>query len=170
MKQRMSTNTASYIIMISCRERCLCLQWIYIPCHVNRNYKARPLDRSLYVEAEVRSIFHVTSWGWRRHGFTEENQHYKTQEGKVFCGVTRKPRVQNGSGDRCNECGFVVPDRPLSPCLVTRVPSRRKCSNSAARRKALDVDQSAYVGTAWQTDNQRFLLTLQRAFILRFST
>lgn len=43
------------------------------------------------------------------HGFSEENQHYKTQEGKVFCGVTRKPRVQNGGGDRCNECGLSFP-------------------------------------------------------------
>jgi len=42
-------------------------------------------------------------------GFSEENQHYKTQEGKVFCGSTRKPRVQNGGGDRCNECGLSFP-------------------------------------------------------------
>jgi len=44
-----------------------------------------------------------------RKGLSEENQHYKTQEGKVFCGVTRKPRVQNGGGDRCNECGLSFP-------------------------------------------------------------
>jgi hypothetical protein len=40
----MNINIATYIILIPCRVRCLCLQGIYIPRHVNRNYKAHPLD------------------------------------------------------------------------------------------------------------------------------
>jgi hypothetical protein len=34
---------------------------------------------------------------------------YTTKVGKVFCGVTSKPRVQNGGADRCNECGLSFP-------------------------------------------------------------
>jgi hypothetical protein len=89
--------------------RCLCLQWIYIPHHVNRNYKANHLDRRLYVPADARSTFHATSCRRVREGFGEENHHYTTKEGKVFCGVTSKPRVQNGGADRCNECGLSLP-------------------------------------------------------------